>query len=364
MNNIDLYKAIGGIDEKFVAEADESKGKTVRAATFAPRLKWALPVAACFVIAVAIAVPQLINKPNAGGEGGGSHSAGADIAGGSNDGAMAGGASPADGLLPAKLDDIRGLPTSDYTWDEGDTLVAARMLTDELRYLMREFTADYKGANAVFAIVTVENAERFTDNEDHISNEGQIANCGVLFDVIGDGITMPLKIKQYLYGGCTGEEETNLIRVGGVYVLPLVKMVNDEIWSVYGDLDCLFEVDDKGLIHSHSRFPQLSKYDGQELSLLWRDIEYLSMNPILTSTLAEDIGYGYAVETVGDTIRLADPINGWNDEDTEGFSAQIVDGIVTIATDNFNVFRPIEGMTADEMNAEIDRIKEYIADGY
>jgi hypothetical protein len=64
---------------------------------------------------------------------------------------------------------------------------------------------------------------------------------------------MPLKIKQSLYGGCVGDEQTNLLRVGGVYVLPLVRFESDDVWSVYGDLDALFEVDDKGLIHSHSR---------------------------------------------------------------------------------------------------------------
>jgi hypothetical protein len=158
------------------------------------------------------------------------------------------------------------------------------MLTNELRYLMREFDSHDPDVKAAFAIVKVESAEHFKHNNEW-RGEGQIADCGVLFDVLGDGITMPLKIKQYLYGGCVGDEQTNLLRVGGVYILPLINWQDEDFWTVYGDLECLFEVDDKGLIQSHSRHEHLNKYDGQELALLWGDIEKLYANPLLRSRL-------------------------------------------------------------------------------
>jgi serpin B len=62
MNKKDLYRAIGGIDEKFIAEAETDLPKKVPA--FPPALKWALPLAACFVIIAVIALPNLI-KPMA-----------------------------------------------------------------------------------------------------------------------------------------------------------------------------------------------------------------------------------------------------------------------------------------------------------
>jgi hypothetical protein len=57
-----------------------------------------------------------------------------------------------------------------------------------------------------------------------------------------------------------------------------VKSANDEYWTIYGDFDCLFEIDDAGLVHSHSRLPALNKYDGNELAYLWNDVEYLGLS--------------------------------------------------------------------------------------
>ena len=61
------------------------------------------------------------------------------------------------------------------------------------------------------------------------------------------------------------EEPNNLLRVGGVYVLPLRF---NEYWGAYevvGDLDVLFELDDTGKMVSHSRWEGLNQYDGMTL---------------------------------------------------------------------------------------------------
>lgn len=60
----------------------------------------------------------------------------------------------------------------------------------EQRYLLREFNGyDHPETKAAFAVVKVESVERTTDNS-LMTGEGQIADCGVLFDVLGDGIVI------------------------------------------------------------------------------------------------------------------------------------------------------------------------------
>jgi hypothetical protein len=223
MNNDRIFRAMGDIDEDLIARA-APKAKMARV-QFAPWLKWAMPIAACLVITAAVTLPQIFeNAKKIDPNGVYAPAAGEIMPGG---GAYIGNGES--GLLSAEIETIFGLPTSDYTWDEGEGITADRMATNELRLLMREFDSYDPNVKATFAVVKAESVERFADKY----GEGQISDCGVLFDVLGDGIDMPLKIKQHLYGGCTNNEETNLLRVGGVYVLPLVKSEQDEYWRVY-----------------------------------------------------------------------------------------------------------------------------------
>jgi hypothetical protein len=385
-----ILRAIGDIEDVFVERATQTN--TARRVSVAPRLKWAIFAAACLLAAVALAwfmrptspapvasvaegeggkVPAIITE----GEGGKVPAAITDV----ND-------NNADYSVAA-LDRIFGLPTSNYTWDEGpDVMVQAdRMLTSELRHLLRDFDSTYPDVKAAFAIVRVSSVERFgidraAETMERYS-ESQIATCSVEYDFYGDEISLEtanttVKIKQYLYGGCTGEEETNLLRVGGVYVLPLMNWQNEDFWTVYGDLDCLFEVDDKGLIESHSLHKGFQKYDGQKLAVLWEDIGYLYMNPLLRSRLAEyitDSYYWYTVAVEGNHIalyyvqydengQLEYEWYGWEAGDADRFSAELdAEGRVVIATDGFNIFRPVEGLTVAEVEDALARIKEYVA---
>jgi hypothetical protein len=59
-----------------------------------------------------------------------------------------------------------------------------------------------------------------------------------------------------------------LLRVGGVYLLPVKFNPYWGAYEVVGDLDVLFELDDEGKIISHSRFPELNQYDGKPFSEL------------------------------------------------------------------------------------------------
>jgi hypothetical protein len=112
---------------------------------------------------------------------------------------------------------------------------------------------------------------------------------------------------------------------------------------------------------THSDFEQLCKYDGVKLEDLWKDIVFLYDNPLLRSQLAEYIAYGYKIESAANTLALVHPDVGWNEVDAERFSAKIgEDGKIIIANNGFNVFRPVEGKTGEEVQEAIQTIKQYL----
>jgi hypothetical protein len=248
---------------------DVSKARSINST-----IKWIAPLAACIMIVVAIAVPTLLNHGLSLGEIKSSGSV-------------------------ASLDDCKGLPAGDYTWTEGavEGISASRVWIGELRHLFYFFENAYGKEEvpivSAIAIVKVQTVQATPGNA--WSEKGQIASCEVVYDnILENSRQLPEfpQIKQYLYGGCTDDEETNLLRVGGVYVLPL---------TLYGYVEIIDDV----------------------LRMRWKDLE-------------------------------------WYAEDTQGFSAKIVDDIITIETEEFNVFRPFEGKTVAEMNTAIEEIKQYL----
>ncbi|MDR0916081.1 MAG: hypothetical protein LBN02_02700 [Oscillospiraceae bacterium] len=84
-------------------------------------------------------------------------------------------------------------------------------------------------------------------------------------------------ITQSVYGGCLGDEKTQLVREGGVYLLPLIKYDFDDTdtWRVLADLGLLFEVDDTGRVWSHSGWMPFAKYDGMGVDELIGDVQVM-----------------------------------------------------------------------------------------
>jgi hypothetical protein len=355
VKNETILRAIGGIDDELIERAADVTLTRVKRAAWVKRAA----IAACFVIAVTAALPSILKNPTPVRPGSAITPPDATGEAPTPNGAV-------EYPRPESVGDVTGLPSGDYTWDEGVGVSSDRILMSELRLLMREFSSDDRGVSAAFAIVRPISAESFTDaRAGQLANEGQIAECEVLFS-IGDEVGKSLRVKQYLYGGCTGEEQTNLLRVGGAYVLPLVTEQYEDVWWVYGDLDVLFEVDENGRVHSHARADTLKKYDGESVTKLWEDIEYLENNPLLRSHLAENIAYGMEVQFDGDTAKLIYPPTGWNPEDTQGFSAEFdKEGKLNTANRkneaNFNVFEIVEGMTKEEVVAALQEIKAFLA---
>lgn len=102
-------------------------------------------------------------------------------------------------------------------------------------------------------------------------------------------IAQTLTISQSLNGGCMGDEKTNMLRKGGVYLLPLAKWENDGEWHIGYDLDVLFEVDDNGDIWSHSQFSKLNFFDGKGASELSKAILAMTSNENIYSAIS-DVG--------------------------------------------------------------------------
>ena len=276
MNSKALYKAIGGIDEKYIEDADTARNnKNVRVVVFAPRLKWAITIAAGLAVVVGvffgynalnplhqsangdfgepgyITIDSAIGKPTLRIE------EGFDIA-----------ASYAD------PDEWRGLPAENYILQEQ---------TDANRIVFRTLQELADSADAFIIVPSVREVAPDGDNM-----QTSIAEyAGTIGDVIRtrqwDDYTIStgsrILIRQSLIGGCTMDEPNNLLRLGGVYLLPVKFDPYLGAYEVVGDLDVLFELDDKGLIISHSQFSELNKYDGKPFSVLLNDVMALYPKP-------------------------------------------------------------------------------------
>ena len=292
MKDDKILRAIGNIDEDLIDRAAPTnyglpKDKSVRV-TFAPWLRWAAPVAACLIIAVAIAVPTLLKRPLIAGGGGHMQGAGEAPIGG-NTGDTFTGSVPGSEAIPSpslSLDggvesaacyadpkDWHGLPTENYMlYEQSDSIASDRIVFTTLDDL----------AAYADAFVLVPNVHKTA--QDGGNMQTSIAEYA---EAIGDRITTRqwddytistgsrVLIRQRLIGGCTMDEPNNLLRKGGVYLLPIKFNPDWGAYEVAGDLDVLFELNDEGKIVSHSQWEGFSKYDGKSFSELIDDVRAL-----------------------------------------------------------------------------------------
>jgi len=77
---------------------------------------------------------------------------------------------------------------------------------------------------------------------------------------------------------------SKLLRQGGVYLLPIGRFdwEGSDFWHVIGDMDALFEVDERGNIFSHSAIAAFAAYNGQSWQALMEDVRTIARdNPLL-----------------------------------------------------------------------------------
>ena len=269
MNSKELYEAIGGIDEKYIEDADAAKSnKKARAAAFAPWLKRAVPIAACLVVIIGVFLGYNALRSLNRFTGDQSGNPG-DITGDSAIGKPS--LKIEEGVNSeacyADPDDWRGLAADSFVLREqtGSPIEADRIVFQTLQDL-----ADYSDA-----FIIVPNVHKTAPDGDNMQT-AVAEYAGTIGDMIQtrqwDDYTIStgnrILIRQTLIGGCTMDEPNNLLRVGGVYLLPVKFNSYLGAYEVVGDLDVLFELDAEGKIVSHSRFPELNKYDGKAFSEL------------------------------------------------------------------------------------------------
>ena len=276
MNSKTLYEAVGGIDDKYIEEADVTKSnKKARVSAFSPWAKRAVSIASCLAVMAGVFLVYSALRPMSDDNPGNSD----DIIG---DRAIS---TPSlkieeDIVIAACYaapDYWRGLAAENFVLQEqaGDSL-ADRIVFQTLQ--------DLAGSSDAFIVVA---------NVHETAPDGNNAQTAVAeyAETIGDVIQTRqwddytistgsrILIRQRLIGGCTMDEPNNLLRVGGVYLLPVKFNSQLGAYQVVGDLDVLFELDSEGKIVSHSQFPEFSKYDGKAFSELLNDVRAIYPAP-------------------------------------------------------------------------------------
>ena len=271
MNSKKLYEAFGSIDEKYIEDADATrKNKEVHIVGFASWLKPAVSIAACMVVMAGVFLcynalrPQnqvTGNEPNNPGK------SSLNIEEEAN--------SPTSYADP---DDWRGLAAENFVLQDqtGSNIEADRNVFQTLQDL-----ADYSDA-----FIIVPNVHKTAPDGDNMQTA-----IAEYTETIGDRIQTRqwddytistgnrILIRQTLIGGCTMDEPNNLLRIGGVYLLPVKFNSSLGAYEVVGDMDVLFELDADGKIVSHSQFAELNKYDGKAFSELLNAVRALYPMP-------------------------------------------------------------------------------------
>ncbi|MDF2843518.1 MAG: hypothetical protein K0R00_1944, partial [Herbinix sp.] len=240
-----------------------------------------------------------------------------------------------------------------------------------------------------------------------------ISTVKVLDTIWGEETPEVIGLQQSLYGGCTGEEETNLLREGGVYLLPLNKYNGS--YYLMSDLDVLFEIDDEGLIWSHSTYEDFNRFDGKGyqavvdeiISITQDDLVMLAASrfgmtlngfqlaevTVLSEATEEENEYGYAemvykakVESTlsGEELTSEISIRSYADETltlnnggryllfidnyenkhfiNTGMIARVnEDGKIQDLGDNRGPFDGYNGYTVTEMQELTDKVMDYLS---
>jgi hypothetical protein len=130
---------------------------------------------------------------------------------------------------------------------------------------------------------------------------------------VNENITLPetLTVPDSYYDSLINK----FMREGGTYLLPLAYIEEYGTWSLIGDCDVLFEVDDNGLINSHSRYEDFNKFDGKtvdDVAKAITDLVTADGFAFVTGHFARALIYGYVLETV--TVVSLEKHDDWSSE--------------------------------------------------
>lgn len=174
--------------------------------------------------------------------------------------------------------------------------VESSVMSDRLMYSAVHDFFQCKPPRA-FAFVRVLEIEQKGD-DDTVSGTIQTSTVQVLSTIWDNGDDLPqvISVNQYHHGvGVSDNYNSIFLRKGGVYLLPLNHSIweDSDSWSVMGDEDVLFEVDDNGIIWSHSPYRGFSQYNGKEVNEV----------AALITDLLEDDNFSIASSKFGQYMR-------------------------------------------------------------
>ena len=173
-----------------------------------------------------------------------------------------------------------GLPVTNDRLDENAG-------ADNIFYNPRETLADFFNNDRLrnetldmFALVRVIESEHWLDRRNSIwTRVGRnapirVRKTSMLYVVSSfwncedHGVTGSLPIYQNVNDNPDINIANNLLREGGLYLLPLSYSEWSEEWTIMGEHDVLFEVDDDGRVWSHSKHQDFNRFDGENVGVL------------------------------------------------------------------------------------------------
>jgi len=188
---------------------------------------------------------------------------------------------------------MRGLPVENFNLAD----MEINTVMDRIGFI--NFGAFFEYGANTFTIVKVtdtkiyeaeyetERINKFGEDIDiqrEILPKRQMSEIKVLQNIYGDCKSETIQITQSIYEShfCLGT--TNVLRKDGVYILPLSQHENG--WYIMGDMDVLFELDEKGNVWSHSSFESFNKYDGKNVDYFINELQSMFSNKdfILTNS--------------------------------------------------------------------------------
>jgi len=187
---------------------------------------------------------------------------------------------------------IIGLPVDNFSL--ADIQTDGGIEADRMGYSNLSDFFSYNSPD-MFAFVRVLDTEQREERERGLSTLKQDSSLRILSVLWSRSENIPeiITLSQSLYGGCTGDEKTNMLRKGGVYLLPLSYWQSGDTWFLMGDLDVLFEVDDQGRAWTHSSFDGFKRFDGENADVLAKAV----------TALTSDENFSAAITTFGQIAR-------------------------------------------------------------
>ena len=187
-------------------------------------------------------------------------------------------------------DEIKGLPVDNYTLsDKNLGYEVSRAIFTKLTDF---FELGYWRNPENFLIIKVGDV-KILEPENEFDSEIHFVRAKVLKNLYGNCNEDVIQIYTSELSKINEYKYQYSLRKNGVYILPLEKLykhdgfdsVNKNIehydeyyYSNSGSYDVLFEIDDKGLVWSHSQHQGFSRFDGQDYTVLVNEINKVTQD--------------------------------------------------------------------------------------